>query len=686
MPENITEKHVAVVGGGIAGLTAALRLSERGYKVTVLEEKPYLGGMLGAHHGDPIFTMSSDIEEICEQLDEGKFPNVLRTNFSEHNRKLPEPIDVSVIIENWKWRVSGEHQDLDTSYVISRPTRYESIEAQCNQWMPETLPPDAVPKALNYLNVYNGAFYEHCFHMYLNWYNNFWQIVEDDLGVNRDDLFSPRTNVKFLDRGDFPQTHQLTNVGAPETMLENLMSNVASPHDMYLYGYSLVDLLATPFHRSEFLNKYTVNGFMRARWYATNESAELHQDTLAKAFAVPSYLTSANSYKNFIKFGTVAPDPMLWIMNGNSQKHLIDPIEAKLRERGCTIMRGVRVEKALMNDERAIEKIRWTYSAFQPEYPISRHQRPMWDMPVDFVVFAVPRVPLARLIEERDDGDRRVISFIPQLDGIRQLRDEPMASLDIYFTKKLKDIPKENVILRDCRYELTFIDNSQSWTLEPEIGDRTVLNVVVSSFHSLPGYYQWDEYHIHDIAHDVIKNLSDYVFGFDPGSKWGESPDIDWDLTNLNLNLDQRMLINEVGSYDARPKTSYDELPNLFFAGDLVRNIIDVVTIEGAVITGLAAAQAVHRAYPLGDPIEIIQPEVYPESAMVALRALGFPGALVARWFSIVDDVLFTYTTDLTPEEIAHSEAELLYAPYKMASDMWESAWSTYMGMFGGYR
>jgi len=43
---------VAVVGGGIAGLTAALRLSERGYKVTLYEEKPYLGGNFSAHRDD----------------------------------------------------------------------------------------------------------------------------------------------------------------------------------------------------------------------------------------------------------------------------------------------------------------------------------------------------------------------------------------------------------------------------------------------------------------------------------------------------------------------------------------------------------------------------------------------------------------------------------------------------------
>ncbi|RCV52470.1 protoporphyrinogen oxidase [Marinitenerispora sediminis] len=43
-----TKPHVAVVGGGVAGLTAAYRLSRAGHWVTVLEAAPRLGGKLDA--------------------------------------------------------------------------------------------------------------------------------------------------------------------------------------------------------------------------------------------------------------------------------------------------------------------------------------------------------------------------------------------------------------------------------------------------------------------------------------------------------------------------------------------------------------------------------------------------------------------------------------------------------------
>ena len=36
--------HVAVVGGGLAGITAAIALAETGTRVTLLESRPRLGG------------------------------------------------------------------------------------------------------------------------------------------------------------------------------------------------------------------------------------------------------------------------------------------------------------------------------------------------------------------------------------------------------------------------------------------------------------------------------------------------------------------------------------------------------------------------------------------------------------------------------------------------------------------
>src|SRR5579863_7095618 len=50
-----TGPSVAIVGGGLAGLTAALRLAQRGFAVTVYEAKDTLGGNLAARKVNGVF-------------------------------------------------------------------------------------------------------------------------------------------------------------------------------------------------------------------------------------------------------------------------------------------------------------------------------------------------------------------------------------------------------------------------------------------------------------------------------------------------------------------------------------------------------------------------------------------------------------------------------------------------------
>jgi NADH-quinone oxidoreductase subunit F len=56
------EQKVAVIGAGPAGLTAALRLAQQGYRVTVLEQLPVAGGMMAV--GIPDYRLPRDILEI----------------------------------------------------------------------------------------------------------------------------------------------------------------------------------------------------------------------------------------------------------------------------------------------------------------------------------------------------------------------------------------------------------------------------------------------------------------------------------------------------------------------------------------------------------------------------------------------------------------------------------------------
>ena len=69
---SVTQKEkIAVVGAGPAGLTAALRLCEKGYAVTVFEALPYAGGMMRS--GIPKFRLPDEVldQEIKRIQDKG---------------------------------------------------------------------------------------------------------------------------------------------------------------------------------------------------------------------------------------------------------------------------------------------------------------------------------------------------------------------------------------------------------------------------------------------------------------------------------------------------------------------------------------------------------------------------------------------------------------------------------------
>jgi len=70
-PEKKTGKKVAVIGGGPAGLSCAYQLALKGHKVTVFDEREYLGGMM--RYGIPGFRTPRDVldTEIQRILDLG---------------------------------------------------------------------------------------------------------------------------------------------------------------------------------------------------------------------------------------------------------------------------------------------------------------------------------------------------------------------------------------------------------------------------------------------------------------------------------------------------------------------------------------------------------------------------------------------------------------------------------------
>ena len=49
MPGEPTKLNVAIIGGGLAGLAAACALADAGFRVTLFERRPYVGGRASSY-------------------------------------------------------------------------------------------------------------------------------------------------------------------------------------------------------------------------------------------------------------------------------------------------------------------------------------------------------------------------------------------------------------------------------------------------------------------------------------------------------------------------------------------------------------------------------------------------------------------------------------------------------------
>ena len=406
---------------------------------------------------------------------------------------------------------------------------------------------DVIGGMLRGYRVGGDEYYEHSYHMYVNWYYNFWQVVYD---VGAQDNFVPRRAYKFLSAGEFPRMKQLVDVGSVSGFWRNLTSGVAPIPDMFLYLYSMIDLLSHPPLRGRhFLDHISVNGFMYSRPYATDAAAELHEKTWETVWALPSYGSSATSYQTFLKFGNRVPLPMFWLLKGNKYQFLMQYIENKLNGFGdrfhfhhCT-----RVSKLVLDNKTArISNL--LISRLRPDnlaYPASWETTETAEHPIaGDLILAVTPGQFASLI------NKDIYHACPGLGDTQKVQTEPMAAVALYFNRRLPDIPNDVVVLEGAKYEMTFLDYSQLWTdpAHPE-PKNTCLYVTVSDFRGMknldPGNPTSAEapLNLRDPA-TALEYILVELKKFIPF----EASDISLDKTLLSTDTGEELFANEVGS------------------------------------------------------------------------------------------------------------------------------------------
>jgi hypothetical protein len=524
--------EVIIVGAGLAGMSAATRLMEQGFDITLYEQNNFLGGKLGAH------------------------------------------------------KVSGK--------------------------------PDP---------------HEHCYHMYLNWYNNFWQLMRE---IGALDKFIPSPVIGCRLAGDKETRPYLTNAGSPSTVLTNMMNGIAPPAEHFLWSYSLLDLIGTQSMSGNVLEQTSVNNFFRSRSYSTEASIENSSRTLAEAFAAPSYLSSARSYQSLIKYGYPNPVPSLWLLTQNTNDGIFEPwakhLEARAKElkRHFKIHKRTRLEKLHLGDG-AVRKLTLGSMPVNPTSERGETPKPAktWevDVPGDLIL-AVPPRALAGLVTWE------VAARSPKLESVRLLRCEPMISFDVYFKEKIPGLTKSITLLLDSKYTLSMLDTSQVWKERPAGG--TALNVIASNADLIVDYPN-------EVIQDILLTELQRFLGFKLGPTTvtpdKRNDDVDYGRCHLQTNVGEELFVNQVGSWDSRPTATCD-IPNLFLAGDFCQTVIDVVTIEGAVVSGLVAAEALRARHEIGDPIDIVTPDSYPAFIPAMLALALRPAAQVAQVVSVIDSTV----------------------------------------------
>jgi Flavin containing amine oxidoreductase len=520
----MTDKpRVTVAGGGLAGMTAALRLAERGYRVKLYEQKEILGGNLAS-------------------------------------RRQPDGAE---------------------------------------------------------LDVYP--------HMYLSWYHNFWRLLGDVTGEDPYKGFLPLSSVRQLRRDEFPRFTGLTDMYSPSRMAQNLFSGVGPPADMFVFGYASVDLLAERLNPTMSLENVSVNGFLSARPYMTERAKAAYDSFITMVWAIPSYLASTDDYRDYLAYSLAEPTPAFRLARGPAVRQVIQPFTEALEAAGVEIVRSAQVTSVSCRDGRV--------SAIGLEDGSTEE--------VDELILAVPPDALLSLMRRAGGSGHPIVQVMPRLAEISRLRSQQIPILHLYFKRKLRRIPVEPVGLFDSSLALAFTDISQTWEDVPGFAGHTVLAVSASDPYGLPGTGDDDD------AFAMLRELAQYL-DFDPGREWGESSDVDWDLTRYDPNTDAQLFLNETGTDVRRPAAAVKGISNLSFAGDFCVNRIGMTTIESAVTTGLEAAHVVVGRHG-GRPVEIAEPDAGPSALYVWLRYAWAPYAAAAKALSTGSDYARSLRDLLTP-------------------------------------
>jgi uncharacterized protein with NAD-binding domain and iron-sulfur cluster len=428
-----------------------------------------------------------------------------------------------------------------------------------------------------------GRVEDHGVHVFPAFYRNSFRLIEE-LGITGN--LRACDNFYQLMPGEFPVFRTFRSLFTFRDFIRELRSGVTPVADRLLFYYALVDLLSQRYHdRDESLGE-----FLRTRWYLTEAAISDVEHLFVASSATESDLASAASFRGSIAAFSRHPGQVR-MPKGTLQETFIGPFRRRLEDSGVDIRTGAELLAASVSaDGGRVDTITVRDSG---TLPVTGH-----------VVLAVPHGRLSLL--------GPAITSTLQPSGIGSLRSRPLGALHVYLKQRLPGLPDEHVRLVGSPHAITLIDVGQVW----DGCSTTILNCVVGRVARLQ-----------DLSEaDAVSVLLDELASYLPALTRA-----DVDHVCYQPHFAEPFFTPGPDSDRYRP-ASTTALANLHVAGDFCASPPGIAGMEGAIRSGLAAAESVRRAVrPGAPPVEILDIAPVSERSARVARLMLAPVAATAR-------------------------------------------------------
>jgi len=443
----------------------------------------------------------------------------------------------------------------------------------------------------------NGRLVEHGYHVFPKWYPNVREILERN-GIQLIDF----DRYHFLLPGGYPNKVTVLGPSGFSAMWHYIFNGLLPWYHNLLYIYSVLDMISRPLSEKKFLDRVSQIGLIRGKWYTSESVAEMGQENVLKASAIPVYDLSAMTAKRIASYWVRQAIPFLSILPGDLQSVFINPQVKELETLGVEIRYDSEVTEVVMHEGVVTAVV------------LSDGTKLSADVYALCTPFEVTRTWLHDSLFEAD----------PELGNMHYLEAQPMAALHLRLRKELPDLPPEHVFLHGSHYALSFIDITPHWKGSE---GRHELSFISSNYSPLNAVSA-------EGAKDLLlEEIGEYL----------PSKPADVESWVLNPNTDVPLFINTIGAWSNRPRPK-TKINNLYLAGDYVKNAIDLACMEGAVSAALEAAGQILSDHGETGALPVVQvPPEWPRALLVFARILMVPVVVVARIIAWLEEKFSPY-------------------------------------------